>query len=325
MRIKELDSLRGILAFLVLLSHYSGGYDSYYKHTHYIPNIDLANFAVCSFFVISGYVISMTLSSGKGYIHFISSRFSRLYPAFWASILITFTVIHLYPIRYRATDITETIINLTMLQNFLQVQEVDGVYWSLSIEIVFYIFCGLTYKFHNSKNVYLYITTLLSLQPVFHYFLSDKNIFFTYFTTYQPYFIIGFCLFKMKTIVDFNFLIVVILGGINCYIYNSIIDYLLTVTLFVLFKNNKLRFLSFKYSGLLGTISYPLYLCHQNIGYVIISYLKNYQINSYISILIATLTSITIALTIHLIVEKRINRLVYNFTKTILTKVLTRG
>ena len=50
----------------------------------------------------------------------------------------------------------------------------------------------------------------------------------------------------------------------------------LVMVIFYLFAIGKLNWLSWKPLVFLGSVSFPLYLIHQNIGYVILNYTRNY-------------------------------------------------
>lgn len=56
-------------------------------------------YGVQFFFVISGFVIFLTLSRANSIWDFAANRFSRLYPPYWACIAITFTVMLFNPLR----------------------------------------------------------------------------------------------------------------------------------------------------------------------------------------------------------------------------------
>jgi peptidoglycan/LPS O-acetylase OafA/YrhL len=89
-RYLELDSLRGIAVLAVVLYHYTFAYDFHFKlfsdHKFYLYH---GNLAVPLFFVISGFVIFLTLEKSKRKTDFLVSRFSRLYPSYWAAMFIT--------------------------------------------------------------------------------------------------------------------------------------------------------------------------------------------------------------------------------------------
>src|SRR2546430_2652712 len=94
-RFAELDLLRGVAALWVVLFHYTTQYSRLY-----VPDRrDLLGFefpdgtlGVYLFFMISGFVIFMTLHRSERPLDFVVSRFARLYPAYWAGIVLTATM-----------------------------------------------------------------------------------------------------------------------------------------------------------------------------------------------------------------------------------------
>jgi peptidoglycan/LPS O-acetylase OafA/YrhL len=88
------------------------------------------------FFVISGFVILMSVW-GRSVPQFLASRVSRLYPAFWAAVLATAALRWAWP-SFETRTAPEVLVNLTMVAEPLGVDPVDGVYWTLWVEIQFY-------------------------------------------------------------------------------------------------------------------------------------------------------------------------------------------
>ena len=94
-RIESLDGLRGIAILLVILYH------GYYIWYEYLPfgdkysNVFLfkyGNLGVQLFFLISGFVILMSLEKTSSYLKFLKNRWIRLFPSmFVVSLIIFFT------------------------------------------------------------------------------------------------------------------------------------------------------------------------------------------------------------------------------------------
>lgn len=94
-RLHEIDALRGVAAMAVALFHYTtrltelygarSGADVSFGHGHYGVNL---------FFVISGFVIFTTLEKMSRPMDFVVSRFSRLFPVYWAAIFLTLSITH---------------------------------------------------------------------------------------------------------------------------------------------------------------------------------------------------------------------------------------
>jgi peptidoglycan/LPS O-acetylase OafA/YrhL len=93
------------------------------------------------FFVISGFVILMT-AWGRSVPDIIGSRVARLYPAYWVAVLLTGALLLLV---WEGKQVTggQVLVNLTLLQSLVDVKHVDGVYWTLWVELRFYVLIAL--------------------------------------------------------------------------------------------------------------------------------------------------------------------------------------
>ncbi|PWI10998.1 acyltransferase [Streptomyces sp. NWU339] len=89
------------------------------------------------FFVISGFVICMS-GWGRPLRSFFSSRASRLLPAYWVAVLLVTAVFALPVVVYDAVSPSDALVNMTMLQQPLGVDRVLGVCWTLWVEVRFY-------------------------------------------------------------------------------------------------------------------------------------------------------------------------------------------
>ena len=96
-RLQPLDAIRGIAAMMVVLIHYTVNYSKLF------PQADHPSFVVSwgylgvnFFFMVSGFVIFMTLCKTINSWDFVVSRFSRLYPVYWFAVLATAAVAILY-------------------------------------------------------------------------------------------------------------------------------------------------------------------------------------------------------------------------------------
>ncbi|TWI47269.1 peptidoglycan/LPS O-acetylase OafA/YrhL [Pseudomonas duriflava] len=137
-RLDYIDALRGIAALLVVFQHlFVPLLGEYWVLEHLI---DPGKLGVLWFFMISGFVIPFSLKHQPSAVRrFLVSRFFRLYPAYWLSLLLFLA----------ATRITgqpipgwpHIVANLTMVQTVLGIPDVIGLYWTLFIELGFYALC----------------------------------------------------------------------------------------------------------------------------------------------------------------------------------------
>jgi len=140
--VNEIDLLRFCAAMAVVFHHYAfRGYAadamSVMPYPWLAPAAKYGYLGVELFFMISGFVILMTASSGslKG---FLISRFVRLYPAFWACCTITFIVTLAIGAPRFVASWSQYLVNMTMTSGFFGVPDMDGSYWSLFVEMKFY-------------------------------------------------------------------------------------------------------------------------------------------------------------------------------------------
>ncbi|WP_084598693.1 acyltransferase family protein [Actinoplanes subtropicus] len=157
-RLLALDGLRLLCALAVSAYHLGLAWsiDGVHPTSSYLPprvdSVLIYGFlGVEVFFMISGFVICMS-GWGRTARAFLASRAGRLYPAFWACVLITTAVMTLFPLTdgiplpHRLT-VADIGINLTMLADPLTVPNVDTVYWTLWYELRFYLLFAVVIQF----------------------------------------------------------------------------------------------------------------------------------------------------------------------------------
>lgn len=280
-RIEELDGLRGIAAFSVILFHFTTRLNSKFTDVKVDPVIDFkhGHYGVDLFFIISGFVIIMTLDRIQGPWEFACKRFIRLYPTFWICLLMTYFFVNQFGPSTLHRSSFELLVNFTMLPSLFHTKAVDGVYWTLLIEMAFYFLVFIILVLKSKKHVSFYC--FIYLLVAFCYF----NIFH-----YRPYvyygslFIAGIHLYKIWN-GDIHWTNHLPIAGsflLVCYSLNltATLISLACILLFYLFIYGGADFLKNKALTFLGQISYPLYLLHQNIGHAIQLKLVDFGITS---------------------------------------------
>ncbi|GID32532.1 peptidoglycan/LPS O-acetylase OafA/YrhL [Paractinoplanes brasiliensis] len=148
-RLPALDGLRLICALAVAGYHFGDSWrlDGVRPPAHFLPHgapvLIYGFLGVEVFFLISGFVICMS-AWGRTVRGFVASRIARLYPAFWTGVLLTATVVTAVPLTAGVPvsgvpGLREILVNLTMLPEPLNTPLVDTVYWTLWIELRFYL------------------------------------------------------------------------------------------------------------------------------------------------------------------------------------------
>jgi peptidoglycan/LPS O-acetylase OafA/YrhL len=327
-RVNEIDLLRFIAAMLVISFHYMfRGYAaddlSIMPYSYLSPFPKYGYLGVELFFLISGFVILMTASSGSLREFFIS-RVVRLYPAFWASCTLTFIVILAIGGTHFTATLSNYLLNMTMMSEFLGIKDMDGAYWSLFVEMHFYLlvaFILFLKRIHQAQSfliAWLVVSVLFevfSIQKLRALLIIDYSAFFIAGATFYLIWDKGLNLTRGSII--FASLGLAIykstygLSGFERHFHTQLDPYIvaaIVITFFLMLSLVALR--KTGYFGrtrwmLVGALTYPVYLLHQNIGYMIFN--AAFPKNNPHLILIGTITSmLVLAYLVHTQIEKKI-------------------
>jgi peptidoglycan/LPS O-acetylase OafA/YrhL len=154
-RLGWLDALRGFAALTVVCFHLSPYLVGPGFHQAVLRHIDLGKYGVMLFFLVSGYVIPMSLERHGSLRRFWVGRVFRIYPAFAVAIAVmaVFIVAGVLPLQasLRAETVSGALAHLTMLSDLVGLRGVVRVFWTLSYEMTFYlIVAGLfAYRLHR--------------------------------------------------------------------------------------------------------------------------------------------------------------------------------
>jgi peptidoglycan/LPS O-acetylase OafA/YrhL len=317
-RLQDLDILRGIAACCVLLFHFTVSTD----HHHLWPfQVPWGHFGVELFFVISGFVILMTLERSGNIKKFLISRVTRLYPAYWCVVLFTACVLGV--LSPATAPLVAVVGDLTMLQAFMRVASLDPSYWTLTAELIFYAAIVSWFRFRSARwpEIEWYCLGWIGVATVIRTMLSIKHadmpgIYATPLLLYYgQFFIIGICLYRIyiksagtQTGVTFVAAILLSLfgGGPTSLSPGPLAYFLVTgsvTTLVFLASRSWLAFLRNPVLLFLGDISYPLYLVHQRVGEEFLNLAYAHQLPAWLSIPLVLAVLLGIAWLIHQYVE----------------------
>ncbi|MEK6788305.1 MAG: acyltransferase [Pseudomonadota bacterium] len=145
MRVAHLDGLRGLAAAAVMLFHF----------TSQLPDGILKSafsygwLGVEVFFVLSGIVMPLACRNDlvrySGVSRFLARRVVRLYPPFFAAVLLTVALNYLSALMpaYQGApyvlDIWQLLANLTYLADFTTTGWLSPVFWTLALEVQWYL------------------------------------------------------------------------------------------------------------------------------------------------------------------------------------------
>lgn len=310
------DSIRFVLALLVMLSHFDNVYADSLKHSAYLPvklfGIFLANAfdgtsAVIAFFIISGFVIHYPCKEGiDNLLRFWIRRFLR--------ILIPLAVVISVGTAFNHPEKTVT--------------------WSLFCEMIYYALYPLLFKINLSWKTKLIITWLIALlvivigsyHDIVSLFKQTNDNYHGYYWQFGNYitWIIGLPCWLLGVLIAENidhlknisfskvFMYRLLVYGISCFCcfgkFHLYMSYLLSMSIFALllykwiqaeivyYKNRRPNLVLEK----MGKFSYSLYLSHP-LAFLLLN--RFITLNNFTYLLFVILTIIA-AYIFYLLVER---------------------
>ena len=326
-RLPELDALRGLAALSVCFFHFSTFNYAFFNLRYFrfgVTGVDL-------FFLISGFVIFMSITKIQQLRDFWIARISRLYPAYWVSIIIAVTSFYFF--RSNTVNLSPNYVigNLLMVQPLLRAKDLVEAYWTLYIELNFYLFISAVWYLKKINNIENTVLAGLLIMLCFngYYLVSNSALYQQFFISIRGVwpllshfhlFAAGIIFYKVYqkgysvkrvlliTVCFFTILIVHPLGGRVVYFLSAREHLLVTgfyFFIFFLLVSKKLSFLKVKWLTFFGTISYSLYLLHQSLGLSLSNYLQKFT-GSTLSITTGIGCSVLLAALITYSIEKPI-------------------
>lgn len=316
MRIVLLDILRFLAALYVLIYHYVIEFGSTWGLLHSIAKFGYLG--VPLFFILSGFVISAS-ADRRSPVRFLVSRAARLYPAYIFGVI--FTSVIIFSVSGETTSAYKIVSNLSFLNEYIGVSNVDGVYWTLHVEIKFYgcIFLLLIFGIYNNYKVWLTVWLIVSIthrifeQPFFMgWFISPS---------YSPYFICGvaYYLIYKEGVTFYSSLILFCsmllsfdrsLVQVQDFVpgaglidgYTAVFIILVVNVTFLTISLRKLSIKNRRIYSILGGITYPLYLIHNEAGKALIYDLSSVYGES-LSILVVGIFMVFVSFLVYSFVE----------------------
>jgi peptidoglycan/LPS O-acetylase OafA/YrhL len=322
-RLRELDLLRFIAAAAVLAYHFTGfgGPGPWPQAARKVfPGVGSATglgyLGVDLFFMISGFVILMSVW-GRGPGEFAVSRIVRLMPAYWVSVLLGAAIFAVFGLGNGRPGVV--LPNLTMLQGGLGVRNVDPVYWTLWIELHFYVLMavlaaiGMTYR-----NCVIFMAGWLFI-GLYADEGDNKLLQVLFVPTWNCYFISGMALFLIyrfgSNLLLWGFVAVGWLMALRWGVWRAggifhegadgpavvLITGIFVVMILVALR--RLGWLRWGGFTVLGGLTYPLYLVHQQLSFPLLDAIYP-RLNRWVALAVVTAASLAVAFAIYRFVER---------------------
>jgi peptidoglycan/LPS O-acetylase OafA/YrhL len=300
-RALNLDILRLISALLVLTYHYGfrmgvtgdGGGVGF-------PEISSAaiwlDCGLLIFFAISGYVITMS-AEGRSAFDFAVGRVARLWPTFVLCASITALALYYWPIPgLPAPTIPQWLAHLVINARVLGQPFLDGAYWTIAYEVMFYgwVFVFIALGWFDKYWKVIAICWLI-LSAANEYQLDSDVLRKILITEYSGFFVFGMALHRLRQEQSLTTSIILIAsilwstasafivepGYFEMYgIHRNPVGLALMGPVAVFIVALFLKLPTFpvrpQIAMGLGSLTYPLYLLHQNIGYAAFAHFANF-------------------------------------------------
>jgi peptidoglycan/LPS O-acetylase OafA/YrhL len=313
-RLAALDGLRALAIVWVMLFHYCYFWTpaapdglplvAYGAAHASLPFVSVGYLGVHLFFVISGFVILMTIERADNLGEFLLRRAIRLWPALLLFGTATFVIVSLYGPKELQVGWWEYLFSLVVLppQHVALLvgasnwQWLDGAYWSLWVEVKFYFVLGFLY-FAFSRNVigaWLVYELFAIVIGVADFAIGGKLLHIAngfFFAPFVPYFSFGLAAYSVwcgRDTIAVRLLTALAIVHI-CLVSAAdlaqqpppTVSHLLEfvsgqAAIFLLFylfawRRAELRFFQWSPLARVGRASYGIYLLHQNVGVTILS------------------------------------------------------
>ena len=277
------------------------------------------------FFLISGFVIPFSLER-LGPRRFLIQRALRLYPTYAVGLGLTCGAVALYTATHELPfKVTWGMYfkNVSLLRDWFKGQGIDGIVWTLEVELKFYLLCAAICTVSSLRSAHAIIAPMALLtffccavdfaKPAYR-IVGVLAIA----APFLPFLFLGTCFYNLQhrrwslaetwnvgvllaILASMNFLRVQPLVGLAPrYFFGS---YALALAIFTAAYAFQHRIPFSRCLNWLAEISYPLYVVHGVSGYAMLTVLMAAGCHAYVAISATVLAAILVSYLLHIAVE----------------------
>ncbi|MDP2440552.1 acyltransferase family protein [Rhodoferax sp.] len=304
-RIEFCDTLRGLAAVIVMLAHYTHGFNAiggwlynpaggqaYPVWFLEIFKIDGA-FGVAVFFLVSGFVIPMSLTNRTAGV-FLAARAIRLYPTYIVCSAISLALVIGFNIEpVNKITFLKAFNSMTFFRDWLGGLPFDSIIWSLEIEVKFYLYAALMLPLMKTRPLTIALVPVFAtgalllcgvrpMYPIAGILQPDILNTLLWNIGYLSFISVGMLFYSLHngmiglrtTLASMTFALTVasqfLLANYgNAGVVRIYLGAFLTFTVFyTLFRRR-----SWTATAFLSKVRYPLYVVHATAGYILLSIL----------------------------------------------------
>lgn len=369
-KIEFANTLRGFAALSVIVAHYFGVFwiarpavsglinapelplsefaiPSYISLLNTFPLLNFGAFGVALFFIISGFVIPFSLEKLDGK-SFLINRFFRIFPTYIVGFSVTLLAIYLstsyYDGAWPYTSREVLVHYVPGLRDILWSRNIDGIVWTLEVELKFYLVCALFAVFIKKGSSLVFVAPIIiAVLSVFvasrlevlgttNAWLYLKALVFVYASKYLVFMFIGVAFHYMNANKISQAAGYFVVGGLfmvfACLWYSGPAS-----DSFYLVWSYAAAFLVFSFSyafpsifrsnpvfDFFANISYPLYVIHGVAGYAALRILLGVGVKAWVSLILVTVSAFFLSWLVHKYVEspsQKLGKTVVNYFRNL--------
>ena len=252
-----LDPLRGVAALAVAVFHFTN--NGWLRDGHWLKSLGFhGHQGVRTFFVISGFVVPYAMWLGgyslKNFTPFMARRLVRIYPPYFASAVFIATTNFASGIHPLSP--------LDLASHFLVLNELLGrpwlmdIYWTLALEVQFYLLAALLWPLLASRKTWLFTCLAIAAVAIGFVWPRDHCL-----PRMIAYFLLGIALFRQHAAIDKPFASATFFAAFAGAIWWKDGAVALVAALLPVVAKFAIQTVS-RPAQFLGKISYSLYLFH---------------------------------------------------------------
>ncbi|MBN8884413.1 MAG: acyltransferase [Rudaea sp.] len=355
-RVEYANTLRGIAAVCVLISHYAGVFwkrpeavaallhipaaqvtmPGYLAWLHPSSHLDWGPFGVGVFFLVSGFVIPFSLRNASCPA-FLIGRFFRIVPLYAAGFSISLAALWIVG-RYFGVEwpfgFKEVLVHyIPGIRDLLWSTNIDGVIWTLEIEMKFYLVCAAAIVWFRRKSPLVFVVP--AVLAVIGLYVAGQLQFWqasapaayrfglglTHAIPYLVFMFIGTLFHFLHTrslraelalfigTSLFAMFAWLLMTGVFSGEATLLWSYVLATLLFGFAASFPRCFRATRLGNFFADISYPLYAIHGVAGYVALRLLLDAGVATWASLAVTTAAALALAWLLHVAIEVPSDRL----------------
>jgi peptidoglycan/LPS O-acetylase OafA/YrhL len=189
-RFLALDTLRGLAILMVVFGHFLPDRLVFGGVAHHVNS--LGRGGVILFFLLSGYLIFRNVER-QDTATFLSRRLFKIFPAYSVNVALIFALGY-FNSDHANWNLKLFLANLFMAQDVFGQGLLNGVYWTLLIEIKFYVFIALQYLLLRDRGTVAIMVILIAVNSAIWWTRGYASLLLTFF----PTFYIGIQIFRAE-------------------------------------------------------------------------------------------------------------------------------